>query len=384
VAETSGLLNRRTGNSRTEGSNPSVSAIFAQPPNRRQSTRVSRRNFTIDDVAREAGVARVTVSRVLNNVQNVRPETRERVRRAVEALGYSVNRQARALASGSGTQIMLLHAHNPEREPNSFYNAGLELGALRACSSLGFDLVTRAIDPAGENPARLLASILEHERPAGIVVSPPMSDDLDLIACAHGAGVPIVAISAGEGARSVVPAVGIDDRAAGRTIGEHLVALGHRRLGFVKGPPDHQSAGLRFDGFVDALREAGIDDEPWTASGDFTFHSGIEAAERLLHAGRSVTALACANDDMAAGAMLALHRAGLEIPSAMSVTGFDDTPMSEVVWPPLTTVRQPIKFLAERAVHRLFEAGADGSHECVDHELVVRESTAGPNKFRTA
>jgi LacI family transcriptional regulator len=345
---------------------------------------VNRRNFTIDDVAKEAGVARVTVSRVLNNVQNVRPETRERVRRAVEALGYSVNRQARALASGSGMQVMLIHAHNPEREPNSFYNAGLELGALRACSSLGFDLVTRAIDPAGENPARLLASILEHDKPAGIVVSPPMSDDLDLAACAQRAGVRMVAISAGEGARSNLSGVGIDDWAAGRTIGQHLVALGHRRLGFVKGPPDHQSAGLRYDGFVDALREAGIREAPWSAAGDFTFHSGVEAAEGLLRDRESVTALACANDDMAAGAMLALHRAGLEIPSAMSVTGFDDTPMSEVVWPPLTTVRQPIKFLAERAVHLLFEADARPKYECVDHELIVRESTAGPNKFRTA
>jgi len=347
-------------------------------------TRVTKKNSTIDDVAKAAGVARVTVSRVLNNGTNVRSETRERVRRAVDALGYSVNRQARALASGSGTQIMLIHAHNPEREPNSFYNAGLELGALRACSSLGFDLVTRAIDPAGENPSRLLASILEHERPAGIVVSPPMSDDLDLIACAHGAGVRIVAISAGEGARSVVPAVGIDDRAAGRTIGQHLVSLGHRRLGFVKGPADHQSAGLRYDGFLAALREAGVDEEPWTATGDFTFHSGVDAAERLLRKQGSVTALACANDDMAAGAMLALHRAGFEIPSAMSVTGFDDTPMSEVVWPPLTTVRQPIKFLAERAVHLLFEIDSAPHYECVEHELVVRESTSGPNKFRTA
>ena len=345
---------------------------------------MSTRNFTIDDVAKEAGVARVTVSRVLNNVQNVRPETRERVRRAVEALGYSVNRQARALASGSGTQIMLIHAHNPEREPNSFYNAGLELGALRACSSLGFDLVTRAIDPAAEDPSRLLASILEHERPAGIVVSPPMSDDLGLAACAQRAGVRMVAISAGERARSILSGVGIDDRAAGRTIGEHLVELGHRRLGFVKGPADHQSARLRYDGFLSALRDAGIDDEPWTATGDFTFHSGVEAAERLLREQGSVTALACANDDMAAGAMLALHRAGLEIPSAMSVTGFDDTPMSEVVWPPLTTVRQPIKFLAERAVHLIFEIDPAPRYECIDHELVVRESTTRPNKFRTA
>ena len=345
---------------------------------------MSRRNSTIDDVAREAGVARVTVSRVLNNVQNVRPETRERVRRAVEALGYSVNRQARALASGSGTQVMLIHAHNPEREPNSFYNAGLELGALRACSAMGFDLVTRAIDPAGENPSRLLASILERERPAGIVVSPPLSDDLEFLACAEHAGVRMVAISAGDRARSVVAAVGIDDRAGGRTIGEHLVALGHRRVGFVQGPPEHQSARLRYDGFRDALRDAGIDDEPWTATGDFTFRSGVDAAEQLLREQTSVTALACANDDMAAGAMLALHRAGLEIPSAMSVAGFDDTPMSEIVWPPLTTVRQPIKFLAERAVHLLFDIDPAARHEFVRHELVARESTSTPNRFRTA
>ena len=89
-----------------------------------------KRNSTIDDVARLAGVARVTVSRVLNNGANVRPETRERVQRAVEELGYSVNQQARALASGMGRQIMLIHAHSPELEPNSYYNAGLELGAL--------------------------------------------------------------------------------------------------------------------------------------------------------------------------------------------------------------------------------------------------------------
>jgi len=126
---------------------------------------VSKRNSTIDDVAEAAGVARVTVSRVLNNVQNVRPETREKVLRAVQSLGYSVNHQARALASGTTRQIMLIHAHSPELEPNSYYNAGLELGALRACSSLGFDLVTRAVDPDDENRARLLTAILERERP---------------------------------------------------------------------------------------------------------------------------------------------------------------------------------------------------------------------------
>ena len=340
---------------------------------------MSKRNFTIDDVAEAAGVARVTVSRVLNNEQNVRPETREKVRRAVEALGYSVNPQARALASGMGRQIMLVHAHSPELEPNSYYHAGLELGALRACSSLGFDLVTRAVDPNAANRLQLLSALLERERPAGLILSPPLSDDIELIEAAQATGVKIAAVSAGEAARAVVSAVGIDERAGGYAIGEHLASLGHRRVGFIKGPADHRAATLRYDGFLEALSHSGIDREPWTATGDFTFKSGVEAADKLLVDRASVTALACANDDMAAGAMLALHRAGLDIPRAISVTGFDDTPMSQVVWPPLTTIRQPIKDFTERAVALLVENGSNGVHfEALPHALVVRESTAAP------
>jgi LacI family transcriptional regulator len=344
-----------------------------------------KRNATIDDVARAAGVARVTVSRVLNNGANVRPETRERVQRAVEALGYSVNVQARSLASGSGRQIMLIHSHNPEREPNSYYNAGLELGALRGCSSLGSDLVTRAVDPQDEERIRLLASILERERPAGIILSPPLSDDIAFIEAAQEAGTRIVAVSAGEHARAVVSAVGIDERSGGQAIGKHLTSLGHHRVGFVKGPPEHRAAALRYDGFLNALRSAGVAAEPWTSTGDFTFKSGVEAAEHLLAQGPNVTAVACANDDMAAGVMLALHRAGLDIPTDISVTGFDDTPMSEIVWPPLTTIRQPIKELAERAVHILLHNQADGVHfDLLPFELIVRESTCPLSKAAVA
>jgi LacI family transcriptional regulator len=341
---------------------------------------VSKRNLTIDDVARAAGVARVTVSRVLNNGPNVRPDTRSRVEKAVEALGYTVNLQARALASGAGRQIMLIHAHSPEREPNSYYDAGLELGALRACSSLGFDLVTRSVQPGGHLAARLLFSIVERERPTGIILSPPLSDDLELLLEAKRLGVRIVAISAGEEARALVPSVGIDERAAGRAMGEHLVSLGHCRLGFVKGPADHRAAALRYVGFLDALQAGGIAGEPLSFTGDFTFKSGVEAAERLIGQQPEATALACANDDMAAGAMLALHRAGIGIPDRMSVVGFDDTPMSEIIWPPLTTVRQPIKQLAEIAVHLLLRpeqrTDEQPAHEMIAHELIARESTA--------
>jgi LacI family transcriptional regulator len=342
--------------------------------------RAMKRNSTIDDVAKAAGVARVTVSRVLNNGANVRPETRERVRRAVEALGFSVNQQARALASGTGRQIVLIHAHSPEVEPNSYYNAGLELGALRGCSSFGLDLVTLAVDPEDENRFRQVASMVDRERPFGLILSPPLSDDLAFIEAARRAGVRVVAVSAGEEARAAVSAVGIDEWAGGRAIGEHLTSLGHRRLGFIKGPPEHRAAALRYDGFVDALRDAGIDGATWTSTGDFTFKSGAEAAEQLLRDAVPATAIACANDDMAAGAMLALHRARLEIPAAISVTGFDDTPMSEVVWPPLTTIRQPIRELTERAVHLLVEnTSTEHPHfDRLSFDLIVRESTAPP------
>lgn len=352
------------------------------PPDRTVANlaHVNKRNLTIDDVAKAAGVARVTVSRVLNNEPNVRPQTRNRVHEAVEALGYSVNMQARALASGFARQIMLVHAHDPDQEPNSYYDAGLELGALRACSSLGFDLATRAVDPHGGNPASLLLAILERERPTGVVLSPPLADDVELLAQARRLELRVVAISPGEEARALVPSVGIDERSAGREIGEHLLSLNHRRLGFVAGPEEHRSAALRYDGFLDAMRASDIAVEPWKVGGDFTFKSGVEAAEQLLRDGADLTALACANDDMAAGAMLALHRAGIGIPGDMSVTGFDDTPMSEIIWPPLTTIRQPIKQLAERAVHLLMQpgppAGERPSHELIPYELVVRESTA--------
>lgn len=345
-----------------------------------QVWRVSRRSSTIDDVAKAASVARVTVSRVLNNVPNVLPETRERVHRAIEALGYSVNPRARALASGTSRQIMLVHVQDTDREPNSYYHAGLELGALRGCSASGFDLVTRFVDSGGRNARNWLKALVERERPAGIVVSPPLSDDVELLNEARELGVRVVAISAGEETRGLVAAVGIDERSAGAAIAAHLLSLGHRRLGFIKGPPDHRSAALRFDGFVDQLRDSGIVEDPWTAVGDFTFKSGVEGAELLLGQAPAVTGLACANDDMAAGALLALHRAGLDIPRGMSVTGFDDTPMSEVVWPPLTTVRQPIKLLAERAVQLLVAADPlsedTPGYEIIAHELVVRDSTA--------
>lgn len=346
---------------------------------------VTSQKPTIDDVASLAGVGRTTVSRVLNNGPNVRSEIRERVLRAVEMLDYKVNVQARNLAGGTTKQIALVHASDLDTEPNSYYHSGLELGALRACAEKGFQLVTHTVNQNGSSPESRILGLIEERRCDGIILTPPFSDNIELIGKIHAAGCPVVCISAGEEAQHISSSVGIDDVAAGFEVANHLVALGHRRFGYIKGLSGHIAADGRFDGFVRALIAAGID--PASAAierGNFTFQSGIEAAKRMLEISKRPTALLCANDDMAAGALLTIHKLGLEIPKDISVTGFDDTPVSEIVWPPLTTVHQPLKVMGQRAVDILIDkivapnGKAGPKAETIPFRLVSRESSAAP------
>lgn len=335
------------------------------------------RNLTLDDVALAAGVARVTVSRVINRDPQVSDRTRKKVNDAIVRLGYSVNHQARALASGGSRRLILFHAGSPDREPNSYYDSGLELGALRESSSRGYDLASRTVDPDEIGLPEHIAAIVRSERPAGVILPPPLCDNHRVLDALEELAVPVAAVSASPDVRVRVPSVGIDDYAAGKAIASHLYDLGHRKVGFLSGPSTHRSAATRFEGFKDQLGDVGVAVR-WVAEGDFTFRSGIDLANQLIAARLEVTALACANDDMAAGAMLAFHRHGLNLPQQLSITGFDDTPVSQIVWPPLTTIRQPIQAYGEQAVAMLDQpAATDGhSHQPVPFELVVRESTA--------
>lgn len=338
---------------------------------------------TIDDVAKRAKVGRTTVSRVLNNGPNVREEVRERVQAAIDELGYRVNAQARHLASGSGRQLILIHATESEAEPNSYYHSGLELGAMRACAKRGYSLVTHTAltERSGGRD-----DILEFARSGnydGIILTPPYSDDIALIQAVHALECPVVCIAAGPEARNQALWVSIDDHAAGLAIGHYLLDLGHRRFGYIDGLAGHVSAGLRLDGFMEALDSAGLGAESvQIARGNFTFRSGVEIAATILNSGDRPTALVCANDDMAAGALLSAHKLGLDIPRDISITGFDDTPVSEIVWPPLTTIHQPIRTLGSAAVERLILGGAAAGETnfdgFVDFWMVERDSTSAP------
>lgn len=341
------------------------------------------RRPTIDDVAARAGVARATVSRVLNNGPNVRQEVRDKVQLAVSELGYKVNVQARHLASGSSRQIALIHATDTEAEPNSYYHSGLELGAMRGCAERGYSLVTYTANPEAAGERERILEMARGRNFDGLILTPPFADDLKLIRSIRQAGCPLVCISAGPEAQRLVPWVGIDDAAAGEAIGSFLVRLGHRRFAYVDGPADHVSAGLRRKGFLAALAREGIGPDAVSIyRGNFTFRSGVEIGQQILCAPDRPSALVCANDDMAAGALLAAHKLALRIPADISITGFDDTPVSEIVWPPLTTVHQPIRLLGARAVERLVDviekngAGDRSSGNCVPFRVVDRMSTA--------
>lgn len=335
---------------------------------------------TIDDVAALAGVGRASVSRVLNHQPNVREELRERVMRAVAMLGYRVNLQARHLAGRRAKRIGLIHASDFDTEPNSYFDSALELGATRGSANEGVQLITHFINQNDPGAAAEIISRMRDDQCDGAILTPPFADSAELVRALAAIDCRTVCIAAGPETQALAASVGIDDRRAGFDIGTHLLSLGHRNFGFVKGLLGHVSAGGRFDGFIDALAGAGLaETQVLQERGNFTFRSGIECAQRLFAATTRITALVCANDDMAAGALLAAHKAGLRIPEDIAITGFDDTPVSEIVWPPLTTIHQPLRRIGERAVQLMCELIDGGEtqprREIVAHDLVVRDSS---------
>jgi LacI family transcriptional regulator len=175
----------------------------------------------------------------------------------------------------------------------------------------------------------------------------------------------------------------MDDRLAAYEMTKHLIELGHRDIGFIIGHPDHGASHLRHQGFMEAMADSGLTVRPERVEqGYFSFRSGFEAAERLLTGGDRPTAVFASNDDMALGVMAVANRLRLNVPETLSVAGFDDTPGAKVVWPQLTTVRQPIAAMAGAAADMLlngvsWDEGELPPSKLLDFELVVREST-GP------
>lgn len=334
---------------------------------------------TIDDVASRAGVSIKTVSRVINRESNVREETAKRVLQAIRELKYRPNLAARNLAGPQAYLVNVLYDN-----PSDNYMVSVLHGVLSASEPAHYGVLLTPFDVTSPRLIDQVHETISQHRVGGIVLTPPLCDHEGLLRALDAEGVDYVSISPLDENRGK-PYVSLDDRRAGRDLTEYLLSRGHRRIGFIKGHPLHGAAGRRLSGFLDAHAEHGIEaDQRLIANGLFSFDSGVECARRLLHRRERPTAIFASNDDMAAGVLHVAHEMGLEVPAELSVAGYDDTPIARLVYPSLTTVRQPIRAMAHGAVECLIRSirkrsglKTDGPlTQRFDYELVIRDSVA--------
>lgn len=329
------------------------------------------RAITIDDVAEKAGVSAKTVSRVLNNEPNVRPAKRELVMKAARDLGYRPNPAARSLAGARSFLIAHLH-DNPVPE----YVAAVNDGIYQACRTQGYFLLPEVVDRTAPDFLERLESFLLMSRADGVVLTPPLCDDPDILALLKESSTNYASLSPARQPENT-PVIRMDDRLAAGQMTQHLIELGHKEIAFIAGPAGHNASTGRREGFLDAMSQAGLKVNPaHIVEGDYSLRSGLEAARQLVEATPRPTAIFAANDDMAVGAMTAVMAAGLQIPSDISIAGFDDTRLASAVWPSLTTIRQPVAEMGRRAAERLMNAEPETAlEEVFDFELIVRQST---------
>ncbi|GGO04314.1 LacI family transcriptional regulator [Microbispora rosea subsp. aerata] len=333
---------------------------------------VDRRPPVMADVARLAGVSHQTVSRVLNDHPNVRAETRTRVLRAIDQLGYRRNLVARALVTKHSRTLGVVSfdttLYGPASTVYGIEQAARDAGYFVSIVSL------RTIDRAGVNDA--IGYLAEQGVDGIVVVAPQRSaaralDDLP-------AGMPAVAVEGWH--QGDVSVVSVDQVEGAKLATSHLLDLGHETVWHVSGPADWLEAEGRIEGWRAVLTAAGRP-IPDMLTGDWSPRSGYQAGKQLAAMAGDVTAVFVANDQMALGLLRAFTEEGVKVPEQISIVGFDDIPESEFFSPPLTTIRQDFGAVGRRSIDvllRQIESGGALPHErlVVPPQFVLRASTA--------
>jgi len=321
----------------------------------------------------------MTVSRVLHDRANVREATRRAVLAAIDELNYAPNLAARNLVMSGELRIGVIYSN-----PSAAFMSDFLVGVFEEASNAGARLILvrgeNGQAPAPQELQRLLASGVQ-----GVVLAPPLGESPFVRDVLRAANLPVAVVAGGRPWSDAIN-VRIDDRQASQAMTQHLLDLGHRRIGFIAGNPDQAASAERLQGARAAVAGV-VGAELIIAQGAFSYGSGLRAAEWLLDADLPPTAIFASNDDMAAAAVSVAHRRHLDVPGDLTVVGFDDTTVATTLWPPLTTVRQPVRQMAAVALDRLMRAlrsadssaGASGDH-VLGHVLIERESTAPPRR----
>jgi DNA-binding LacI/PurR family transcriptional regulator len=325
---------------------------------------------TIRDVAARAGVSRQTVSRVINQDPRVAEATRAQVERAVSDLGYQPNVIARAMSRGRAHTLACL---SPNLTDYTF--ASIIEGAEAEARKLGYFLLSSSAPEVGAFTA-LANELVSGRRVDGMLVITPYIDGRDK----HLPECPAVLIGATSRRRGV-GSLTLDEGCAGQLAIDHLLGLGHRRIGMIHGPTIEDCVRDRSAGARAALKRAGLSlPAERVAGGDWSPTSGYRAMHRLLERAPDLTGVFVQNDQMAVGAIRAAREAGRRVPDDLSIVGFDDIPAASYIDPPLTTIRQDFAAMGRAAVHELIsliEAPIDRPiHKLMAPELLTRQSTS--------
>lgn len=336
--------------------------------------------ITITDVARMAGVSKRTVSRVINDSPKVGKETRARIKKIIDDLGYSPDVQARGLASSRSYLLGLIYDR-----PDAFYIDKVLRGILCASREAGFELVVHPCDSNSESLTDEALGFISRSKLDGVIILPPISENDQLAAAFKSAHVNYVRLASTSLDLSEHVVIS-NERGAVAEMTSHLIRLGHRRIGYITGPKGLISTRERLQGYRQALTQNGIEyDDELVARGEYTFESGLRCSLALLNSEPSPTAIFASNDEMAVGVIDTARNLGLRVPEDLSVAGFDDSILASRINPALTTIRRPVREMARMAASKLI-ASIDGRIDdarvgvILVPSLVERETTRAVGK----
>lgn len=314
------------------------------------------RVVTLKDIALETGLSFKTVSRVLRDEPNVSPATAALVQAAAKRLGYVPHASARNLASAVPNVISMVQFKpfdlNVTRSGYEYF-MGMLIGVLDACRKL--EIGTMVVDFDRDKPSAVhdLISLVRQRQVGGYVIPAPVCDIPGLCATLLAEGIPFSSISPADTLAS--PAwVCVDEAKAMRALVEHLIDMGHRRIGTLVAEADTRAARQRFDGYLQAMHAHGLPVEPaWIVQSRMDFDSGRNAAHMLFRLPQPPSAIVACSDDCAAGVIAAAQERGIDFPSQLSVTGYTDADLARKIWPGITTVHQPLSRMAALATQQV-------------------------------
>jgi len=338
------------------------------------------KRVTIKDVAKLAGVSFKTVSRVVNKDLTVKGGNKEKVLTAIKELNYRMDSSARNLRSNSSFTLGLIYD-----SLNAFYIANIQNGVTNVCDEYHYGLQILPVQHNKNISVAELINISVSSRISGFIITPPFSENIELIEGLQENNIPFVRIiSNGADNNTLSPLIHFDDVNVGAQLTEHLTDLGHKKIAFLWGQHSHRTSVARHEGYLNVLNKHAIPLTPsYVLAGEYTFQSGFERAKALLALSDRPTAIVASNDEIAAGAIAAASQSGIKIPEELSIVGVKSCPLGYQCWPQLTGIDLNAEDIASTAANVLISHLRQGDEkqgivENIDFELdfVVRNSTA--------